>query len=72
MKSPIKSPITKRRVLVVDDPAAELDADSLERLLRALGSLEAQLVLTGLTPAHLPPVPGNPVFHVEHGRVRAL
>jgi DNA replication and repair protein RecF len=59
-------------VLVVDDPAAELDADSLDRLLTALRSLEAQLVLTGLTPAHLPPMPDSPVFHVEHGRVRAL
>jgi DNA replication and repair protein RecF len=61
-----------RSVLVVDDPAAELDAWSLQRLLGALGRLDAQLVLTGLTPEHLPPEAGAPVFHVEHGGVRAV
>lgn len=60
-----------RSVLVVDDPAAELDASSLERLLAALKTIPAQLVLTGLTPAHLPPEPGAPVFHVEQGRAQA-
>jgi DNA replication and repair protein RecF len=61
-----------RSVLVVDDPAAELDAWSLQRLLSALASLDAQLILTGLTAEHLPPEPGAPVFHVEHGGVRAV
>jgi recombinational DNA repair ATPase RecF len=58
--------------LLVDDPAAELDGASLERLLLALDTVGAQLVLTGLTPAQLPPRPGSAVFHVEHGEVRAL
>ena len=39
-----------RSVLVVDDPAAELDAGSLERLLAALADLPAQLIFTALTP----------------------
>ena len=57
---------------VVDDPAAELDAGSLERLLAALASYRAQLVFTALTPAQLAPDAGFPVFHVERGEVRAL
>jgi DNA replication and repair protein RecF len=61
-----------RSVLVVDDPAAELDAWSLQRLLAALSGLDAQLVLTGLSPLHLAPDQGAPVFHVEQGRVRAV
>jgi DNA replication and repair protein RecF len=61
-----------RSVLVVDDPAAELDAAALGRLLTALGELPAQLVFTALTPSTLAPAPGYPVFHVERGGVRAL
>lgn len=61
----------RRSVLLVDDPAAELDAWSLQRLLTALAGLDAQLVLTALSPEHLPPDPHAPVFHVEQGEVRA-
>jgi DNA replication and repair protein RecF len=61
-----------RSVLVVDDPAAELDAWSLGRLLGAMADLPVQLVFTALAPEYLPPPPGFPVFHVEHGRVRAV
>jgi DNA replication and repair protein RecF len=61
-----------RSVLVVDDPAAELDTGALERLLGAMAELPAQLIFTALTPAHLTPEPGHPVFHVERGGVRTL
>ena len=61
-----------RSTLVVDDPAAELDGESLERLLAALVDLPAQLIFTALTPGHLPPEPAHPVFHVERGEVRTL
>jgi len=61
-----------RSVLVVDDPAAELDALSLERLLAAMADLPAQLIFTALTAGHLAPEPGYPVFHVERGEVRTL
>jgi recombinational DNA repair ATPase RecF len=57
---------------VVDDPVAELDSGSLERLLAALADLRAQLIFTALTPEQLPPTPGAPVFHVERGVVREL
>jgi len=62
----------QRSVLLVDDPAAELDARSLERLLAAIVDLPAQLVFTALTPQHLVPDAGFPTFHVERGEVRTL
>ena len=62
----------QRSVLLVDDPAAELDAGSLERLLAAIDELPAQLVFTALTSEHLAPDPGFPTFHVERGEVRRL
>jgi len=60
--------------LLVDDPAAELDGTSLERLLAEVLALPAQLFITALDS-------GNPVlrglsagrrFHVEHGSVTRL
>jgi DNA replication and repair protein RecF len=62
----------QRSVLLVDDPAAELDGRSLERLLAAIVDLPAQLVFTALTPEHLIPDAGFPTFHVERGEVRTL
>ncbi len=56
-------------VLLVDDPAAELDQTALAGLLAVLEGLPAQLVLTGLSEARLPPAGDFPVFHVEQGRV---
>ena len=65
-------PEDARRVLLVDDPAAELDTRSLRRLLELLDRLPAQLLLTGLSPEQLPPTPGCPVFHVEQGGVHRV
>ena len=59
-------------VLLVDDPAAELDARSLERLMAAISDLPAQLVFTALTPEHLVPDTAYPTFHVERGEVHKL
>ena len=59
-------------VVLVDDPAAELDARSLERLLAAINDLPAQLVFTALTPEHLVPDAAYPTFHVERGEVHTL
>jgi len=61
-----------RGLLLVDDPAAELDARSVERLMAVLGDLRVQLVLTGLSREHLAPIEPFPVFHVEQGKVQAL
>jgi DNA replication and repair protein RecF len=60
-----------RSTLLVDDPAAELDRTSVERLLHELWALDAQLVLTGLARESLEPVRGYSLFHVEQGRIKA-
>ena len=65
-------PQESARVLLVDDPAAELDLLSLNRLLELLERLPAQLVLTALSAEQLPPTPGYPAFHVERGVVRGV
>jgi DNA replication and repair protein RecF len=61
-------------VLLVDDPAAELDSRSLDRLLVEVLKLPAQLFVTALDPANpaLERLPGGPKFHVEHGSVTRL
>lgn len=57
-------------VLLVDDPAAEIDRAGLERLMAELAALPCQLVITGLSRDLLPIETDAPVFHVEHGKVR--
>jgi DNA replication and repair protein RecF len=61
-----------RGTLLVDDPAAELDRASVERLLHELWGLDAQLVLTGLAQESLEPVRGYSMFHVEQGRIKPM
>jgi DNA replication and repair protein RecF len=59
-------------LLLVDEPAAELDGGNLARLLEAVAASSAQVFLTALGPDALP-IPGPAqTFHVEHGEVRAL
>ena len=58
-------------LLLLDDPAAELDNDSITRLMSAVASLGCQVVATSLDPEALV-FPENPVrFHVEQGAVTA-
>jgi DNA replication and repair protein RecF len=67
-----ESDVGAATALLLDDPAAELDADSLGRLMRVVSRLRSQIVVTSLRPE----VPGLPtagrVFHVEHGRIRLI
>ena len=58
-----------RGALLLDDPAAELDAENLGRLLELVRELKVQLFVTALRPG-LPGLgaPGA-LFHVEQGRV---
>jgi DNA replication and repair protein RecF len=58
--------------LLIDDPAAELDADSVRRLLRVVEELPAQRIITGLSESQLPPREPAPVFHVEQGKVQRV
>lgn len=54
-------------LLLLDDPAAELDSDGLARLMSRIFELESQVVATSLVPGLLV-FPSRPaVFHVEHG-----
>ena len=58
-------------LLLLDDPAAELDADSVSRLMAAVAALGCQVVATSLDPAALV-FPESPVmFHVEQGVIRS-
>jgi DNA replication and repair protein RecF len=57
-------------LLLLDDPAAELDDDSLDRLMSEVADLEAQVIATGLTgDARLFRGPAA-LFHVERGVLR--
>jgi DNA replication and repair protein RecF len=53
-------------MLLIDDPAAELDADNLEKLNNFIGHTPAQLILTHVKPRT------QRLFHVEQGHVRAV
>ena len=59
-------------LLLLDDPAAELDARSLERLMGAVSALGCQVVATSLEPGDLSTPPGAAVFHVEHGKLTVI
>jgi len=60
-----------RSALLLDDPAAELDHMSLEKLLDCVRDLKAQLLVTSLS-AGMPGLPpGGRMFHVERGNVEA-
>lgn len=61
-------------LLLVDDPAAELDEGHLERLLAEVSAVSAQLVITALDPRNeaLASLPSGHRFHVEHGSVTRL
>jgi DNA replication and repair protein RecF len=59
-------------LLLLDDPAAELDADSLARLMRRVAALGCQVIATSLEPeTSLFPGPAA-VFHVEQGALRQV
>ena len=61
--------LEKPLLLLLDDPAAELDGESIGRLITAVSALGCQVVATALDPDALS-FPEEPArFHVEHGRV---
>ncbi len=59
-------------LLLLDDPAAELDKSSLSRLMEAIAALECQVIATALDPdpGIFPSPPRR--FHVEQGRLHRL
>ena len=58
--------------LLLDDPAAELDGEHLERFIGQVSALKSQLVVTSLHAESR--LFGSPArtFHVEHGRVQPV
>ncbi len=58
---------THRACLLLDDPAAELDVDSLGKILSVIERLPAQLVVTSLSEAGLRGINIGKTFHVEQG-----
>jgi DNA replication and repair protein RecF len=59
-------------LLLLDDPAAELDSKSLSHLMSAVSRLGCQVVATSLEPDALVVPETAAVFHVEHGALRAV
>ena len=57
-------------LLLLDDPAAELDKDSLGRLMGRVEDLESQVIVTSLDRSALSFPQAPAVFHVEHGVLR--
>lgn len=58
-------------LLLLDDPAAELDSSALERLMASVAELGSQVIATALTPGALPRPADRALFHVEQGRLQA-
>jgi DNA replication and repair protein RecF len=59
-------------LLLLDDPAAELDVDHTRALVSEIHALEGQLVVTALRDADTAFGAPDRVFHVEQGRVKQL
>jgi DNA replication and repair protein RecF len=57
--------------LLVDEPAADLDATKLRALIQAVLAVPAQVFMAALSLEGLP-VTGGMMFHVEHGTAKAL
>ena len=62
-----QSAVERPLLLLLDDPAAELDANALQRLMGAIERLGCQVIATSLERASLSAPAGAAVFHVEHG-----
>jgi len=62
----------RQSTLLLDDPAAELDAERTQALLRAVRDLGAQLVVTSLQAQDRRLGVPDAVFHVEQGSVKRL
>lgn len=66
----VQSHLEKPLLLLLDDPAAELDSRALSRLMSGVVGLGCQVVATALE-AERPLFPSPPAtFHVEHGSIQ--
>ena len=65
----VQSTLDKKLLLLLDDPAAELDTKSLKRLMEKVFELKSQLIVTSIEPEAdiFPQQPS--LFHVERGKI---
>jgi DNA replication and repair protein RecF len=68
----LKAELGTQAVLLLDDPAAELDAKNLGRLFAELSALECQMIATSLSLETTLFQAPKAMFHVEQGRVIRL
>jgi DNA replication and repair protein RecF len=68
----LQDELSMNAVLLLDDPAAELDAKNLQRLFDELASLRCQMIATSLTPETALFQAPKATFHVEQGRVKRV
>jgi DNA replication and repair protein RecF len=68
----LRAQLGMRATLLLDDPAAELDAKNLARLFDELTALKCQMIATSLTPETALFQAPKATFHVEQGRVIRL
>lgn len=68
----VQNQLGRPLLLLLDDPAAELDAASLDRLMTEVAGLESQVIATSLQAdtALFPTAPAR--FHVEHGHLKPV
>jgi len=66
----VQEAVGRPLLLLLDDPAAELDQASLARLMSAVRDLGSQVVATSLDRGALETPPDGAVFHVEQGVLR--
>ncbi|NQV85539.1 MAG: DNA replication/repair protein RecF [Woeseiaceae bacterium] len=68
----VQAALGRPLLLLLDDPAAELDSDSVARLMAAVAALGCQVIATSLDPRALA-FPERPImFHVEQGAITRL
>ena len=65
----VQAQTDKRLLVLLDDPAAELDDGSLARLLGGAYELESQLIVTSLDRNRIEFPVKSRVFHVEQGEL---
>jgi len=68
----LRATLGVRPALLLDDPAAELDAAHVEAFIREVNELHCQLVLTSLVPEYTPFGRADRAFHVERGTARPV
>ena len=68
----VQNQLERPLLLLLDDPAAELDATSLQRLMACVTGLGCQVIATALVPDKRLLAEPAALFHVEHGVLQRL